>query len=310
MSDDGCVLCDGELDAVLGGVRDVRFGVAGEYRINRCRDCGLEQTAPRPTGGELRALYERHYNFGGEADTAYTGLRERLFGSWLYRLWLAIDGDVSFHRVKGSGRLLDVGCNEGRGLALHRQNGFDAEGLEPNRVAAADARARGFTVHAEDLRAFEPGAPYDIVVLSNVLEHALDPSTMLADVGRILRPGGEVWISCPNSESVLRRIFARAWINWHVPFHIVHFSGGALRRLLARAGFEVIAFAQETPALWVAQSLIAALYAEAGKPTARLRSPFLLAAWMLIVRGIFFPILWIANQSGRGDCLVVRARRN
>ncbi len=310
MSNDGCVLCNGELDVVLGGVRDVRFGVAGEYPIVRYRNCGLEQTAPRPTGGELRALYERHYNFGGEADTAYTGLRERLFGSWLYRLWLAIDGDVSFHRVKGSGRLLDVGCNEGRGLALHRQNGFDAEGLEPNRVAAADARARGFTVHAEDLRAFEPDAPYDIVVLSNVLEHSLDPSAMLADVGRILRPGGEVWISCPNSESVLRRIFARAWINWHVPFHIVHFSGEALRRLLARAGFEVIAFAQETPALWVAQSLIAALYAEAGKPTARLRSPFLLAAWMLIVRGIFFPTLWIANQSGRGDCLVVRARRN
>ncbi len=310
MSDDGCVLCDGGLDVVLGGVRDVRFGVAGEYRINRCRDCGLEQTAPRPTGGELRALYERYYNFGGEADTAYTGLRERLFESWLYRLWLAIDGDVSFHRVKGSGRLLDVGCNEGRGLALHRQNGFDAEGLEPNRVAAADARARGFTVHAEDLRAFEPDAPYDIVVLSNVLEHALDPSARLADVGRILRPGGEVWISCPNSESFPRRIFGRAWINWHVPFHIVHFSETVLRTLLARTGFEVVAFAQETPALWIVQSLIAAIYATAGKPTARLRSPFLLAAWMLIVRGFFFPTLWIANQSGRGDCLVVRARRN
>ncbi len=310
MINDGCVLCNGELDVVLDGVRDVRFGVGGEYRIARCRDCGLEQTAPRPTGRELRALYERHYNFGGETDTAYTGLRERLFGSPLYRLWLAIDGDVSFHRVKGSGRLLDVGCNEGRGLALHRQNGFDAEGLEPNRVAAAAARARGLTVHAKDLGAFEPDSPYHVVVLSNVLEHSLDPSAMLADVGRILRPGGEVWISCPNSESVLRRVFARAWINWHVPFHIVHFSGEALRSLLVQAGFEVIAFARETPALWVAQSLIAALYAEADKPTARLRSPFLLAAWMLIVRGFFFPTLWIANQSGRGDCLVVRARRN
>ena len=45
---------------------------------------------------------------------------------------------------------------------------------------------------------------YDVAVLSNVLEHALDPAVMLCDVARILKPGGEVWISCPNAASWLR----------------------------------------------------------------------------------------------------------
>jgi hypothetical protein len=36
--------------------------------------------------------------------------------------------------------LLDVGCNEGRGLSLCADNGFQAEGLELNEAAAALAR--------------------------------------------------------------------------------------------------------------------------------------------------------------------------
>ncbi len=305
-----CLLCGGTLRVVLSRVHDTRFGVAEAYDICCCLNCGLEQTHPPPSAEELKRLYEAYYNFGAEMGTIYTGLREWFLSSRLYRLWLALDGDVSFHAEVVSGRLIDIGCNEGRGLAIYRRNGFDAEGLEPNQVAAATARARGFTVYTEDFAEFEPDLPYDVAVLSNVLEHSLDPRAMLADVRRILRPGGEVWISCPNTESFLRHVFNRAWINWHVPFHIIHFSGLALRNLLVEAGFEVIAFGEKTPALWVAQSIIAALYAQAGKPTLRLRNPLLIAGCMLIVRGIFFPALWIANWSGRGDCLVIRARRN
>ena len=65
----------------------------------------------------------------------------------------------------------------------------------------------------------------------------LDPRLMLADVHRLLKPGGEVWISLPNSRSWLRGLFGRSWINWHVPFHITHFSADRLRSLLAEAGF-------------------------------------------------------------------------
>ena len=42
--------------------------------------------------------------------------------------------------------LLDVGCNEGRGLTMYAGNGFQAEGLELNRVAADAARQKGFVV--------------------------------------------------------------------------------------------------------------------------------------------------------------------
>jgi SAM-dependent methyltransferase len=302
-----CIVCGADTDEVLAQVVDTRFGVPGEYVICRCSVCGLEQTLPRPSPDDLKQLYETYYNFGGERGTTYTRLREWFFASWLYRIWLALDGDGSFHARKGSGRLLDIGCNEGRGLKIYKHNGFSPEGLELNPRAAAVARSAGFTVHEALLEDFRPVAAYDVAVLSNVLEHSLDPKRMLEDVARILKPGGQVWISCPNSESWLRRVFGRAWINWHAPFHIVHFSSLTLRELLVETGFTGVTVRQITPALWVASSTITKLFARAAKPTRQLRNPVLILAFIGFARAVLFPLLYLGNRLGRGDCLVVVA---
>jgi 2-polyprenyl-3-methyl-5-hydroxy-6-metoxy-1,4-benzoquinol methylase len=305
-----CLACGGKLVTVLTQVTDTRFGVVGEWDIARCETCGLEQTLPRPEPAELGRLYAAHYNFGGERNTLYTRLRGAFLTSPLYRVWLAIDGDISFHVQPGQGRLIDVGCNEGRGLSLYARNGFTAvEGLETNPTASAAARGRGFTVHEQELSEFQPSERYDVVVLSNVLEHALIPAEMLADVRRILKPGGEVWISCPNADSKFRHLFGRAWINWHVPFHITHFTETTLAKTVTGAGFEVIAQTQITPALWVAHSLLAWAGARPGKETRLLRNPFTIMAVMALTRGLLFALLFMANRAHVGDCLILRARR-
>ncbi len=220
-----------------------------------------------------------------------------------------MDGDISFHQCRGQGRLLDVGCNEGRGLQIYKANGYTAEGLELNEEAAKVARSQGFTVHSEDLAAFKPESTYDIAVLSNVLEHALDPGTMVRDISKILSPEGQLWISCPNNRSWLRDLFGRFWINWHVPFHIVHFSRETLTALVEGNGFEVVRVRNETPALWFTQSLIAWLFARPGRPTGQLRSVFCVLPIITIARFILFPLFFLANRIGRGDCLVLLARK-
>jgi 2-polyprenyl-3-methyl-5-hydroxy-6-metoxy-1,4-benzoquinol methylase len=302
-----CLLCSSSPIPILDNIFDARFGIKGIYSITRCPNCGLEQTSPLPSVSELKQLYENHYNFDGETDTAYTRLRQRLFSSFLYQLWLAIDGDISFHLMKGTGRLLDIGCNEGRGLQLYQQNGFEVEGLELNENAAEIARSQGFKVHTQLLQEFQPHEPYDVVILSNVLEHSLNPHEMLIQVNQILKPGGKICISCPNSRSWLRTLFGRFWINWHVPFHIVHFSKDSLSQLLKETSFQSIRVKEKTPSLWVSHSLIAKLYAKQGTPTKQMRTTVLVAPSILVIRILLFPILWLGNILGSGDCLVVTA---
>ena len=306
----GCLACGAILRAELQDVFDTRFGIGGGWHICRCMGCGIEQTVPLPASEELKHLYETYYNFSGEKGTIYTRLRIRFFSSVFYRFWLAIDGDISFHSIKGSGRLLDIGCNEGRGLKVYRRNGYTAEGLELNETAAAEAREAGFRIFADPLEKFEPEKLYDVVVLSNVIEHSLDPKEMLNHVNRVLEPGGQVWISCPNVDSWQRKNFDRYWINWHVPFHIVHFSQKTLTKILKETSFEIQEIRQESPALWVAHSIIVRLFAQFGRTTKQLRNPFLVAALLILIRIFFFPLLWLGNRLGRGDCLVVVAQKS
>jgi SAM-dependent methyltransferase len=304
-----CIQCGGKLVQTEQHLHDTRFGIDYECGAAICATCGLEQIFPAPEEKDLTRYYEDFYNFRGSDNRKYERLRQLFLFSPFYEIWMAIDGDISFYSYPGEGRLLDVGCNEGRSLTFYRNKGFYAEGLELNRVAAKSARSRGFVVYEGMLDSFEPNSLYNVVVLSNVLEHSLNPAAMLEDVSRILTHGGLVRISCPNSRSWLRRLFKTYWINWHVPFHIFHFSAVTLREALEKRGFAIKSMHDETPALWVAYSIIAGLCSKRGSLTRTLRNPLILAALMLLVRGIFFPLLWIGNRMGRGDCLVVEAEK-
>ena len=303
-----CFLCGHSINEELHGLTDNRFGSGGVYCIAKCYYCGLLQTIPRPDAEKLKQLYETFYNFGGEKKTIYTRFRDVFLSSFIYRSWMAIDGDISFHARKGRGRLLDVGCNEGRGMVFYRLNGFDPEGLELNERAAQNARMAGFVVHTKPLEEFQPEEPFDVVVLSNVIEHSLNPKEMLKNVRCVLKPDGHVWISCPNSQSWLRRLFGPSWINWHVPFHLFHFSNKTLGQLLQDAGLEITNLKYATPSHWVSQSVLAAIFARPGRQTRQLRSSLLVASLMIFCR-FFFPFLWLGNLAGRGDCLVVEAKK-
>lgn len=304
-----CSICGSPTLIRNTDLQDSRFGIRGLFSVDWCRSCGHCQMDPLPDSDTLRDLYEIHYNFRGQETGRYDRLRSFLFSSYLYRLWMSIDGDISFYLKKGRGLLLDVGCNQGRGLDIYTGNGFKVEGLELNRVAAAEAQNRGYPVWVQTLETLSPGERYDVVVLSNVLEHSLDPFGMLSAVNSLLKKSGEVWISCPNNKSWLRSLFGKYWINWHVPFHLSHFSSNSLQRLLDRTNFEVMGTRYETPSLWAAQSVIARLFSKPGEPTRQLRAPLLVASLMLLIRIFLFPALWIGNRLGRGDCLVVTARK-
>jgi 2-polyprenyl-3-methyl-5-hydroxy-6-metoxy-1,4-benzoquinol methylase len=308
--DPECIICQARLNAKVVDAFDTRFGIDGKYAVWRCSQCQLEQIYPVPLSADLKNLYESHYNFGGEKDTPYTRLREWFFSSFLYRAWIRIDGDLSFHARKGTGRLIDIGCNEGRGLEIYARNGFQVEGLELNDVAASQARNRGFIVHVLLIEDFRPAVPYDVAVLSNVLEHSVDPRQMLLDVRRILARSGQIWISCPNNQSWLRGVFGEYWINWHLPFHISHFSPETITNLLKQTGFTAIEIRQVTPAAWLASSVIARMFAKRGRLTRELRNPILLLFLMLLVRVFLFPFLWMKKRFGKGDCLLITAAKS
>jgi 2-polyprenyl-3-methyl-5-hydroxy-6-metoxy-1,4-benzoquinol methylase len=98
-----------------------------------------------------------------------------------------------------TGRVLDVGCADGSFAALVRAQGHHVTGTDLVLDPAVRSRVDAFI--QADLNAGLPesvAGPYDVIVAGDVLEHVIDPASLLAQLSERLAPGGEVMVSVPN----------------------------------------------------------------------------------------------------------------
>jgi 2-polyprenyl-3-methyl-5-hydroxy-6-metoxy-1,4-benzoquinol methylase len=304
-----CILCLNPCFRIKKNIYDTRFGFNKIFDIYKCNKCGIVQTRIDASGCDIQDLYESFYNYSGKNEKFYKKFRDAFFSSAFYKFWILIDGDISFHRRRGNGRLLDVGCNYGRNLLIYKNQGFTVEGIEINKHSVKTAQENGLAVHKGCIEEFNQHQFYDTVVLSNVLEHAVNPKEMLLSANRLLKPGGTVWISTPNIESWQRFLFGRYWINWHVPFHFSFFSVSTITNLLQSTGYRTIQTTNYSPSLWMAQSLLASFFSKKGQPSNIQRSPLVLGPLLVLIRMVLFPLLYIGDHLKRGDCLAIEAKK-
>jgi methionine biosynthesis protein MetW len=160
--------------------------------------------------------------------------------------------EVALSLLAGGERLLDVGCWNGGFLTRVERRGCYRElvGVDVVAEGVAAARARGFDAQVVDLNGDPlpfPDAHFDGVVHLAVLEHVFDPYSMIREIHRVLRPGGELVIAVPNVASLtnrLRILFGRIPITsadagWDGG-HLHYFTRHALDHFLADEGFEVV----------------------------------------------------------------------
>jgi SAM-dependent methyltransferase len=216
------------------------FPSDGEWSLYRCgnSDCGLIWLDPAPEPDEAMRAYEEGY---------YTHDQEigPLLGRVLLRMKTGIPGRLLgyLHYLKGlpRGRLLDVGCGNGRYLYEMRRLGWRVEGLEPDPLAARIAREKyDLHIHETTLEdAVLVGESYDVVTLNHVIEHLPDPAGCLSRCHDLLKPGGKLIVRAPNALSLGHSIFGKSWFPLDVPRHYFVFSPRSLGLLARKAGFEV-----------------------------------------------------------------------
>lgn len=113
-------------------------------------------------------------------------------------------------------RVLDVGCGGGSLSEAFARLGCRVVGVDPSAPsiavaadhAAAQALPIAYAVGAGERLPFPPAA-FDAVLCGDVLEHVADPEQVLAEIARVLRPGGPFLYDTPN-----RTVASRVALIW------------------------------------------------------------------------------------------------
>lgn len=152
---------------------------------------------------------------------------------------------------KTAKNILELGCGEGMfGSYLRGNLGAKVTGIEIETGFATKAKKNLDKVYigdAESIIKKLPAKSFDVIVANDVLEHMVDPYSVLKEANRILKNGGIVVSSIPNMR------------NFHVMYHLVRggqweyvesgildrthlrfFTKKSIRNMYERLGYEVV----------------------------------------------------------------------
>lgn len=225
----------------------------GEFHIARCTDCGFAFVNPRPPYEWLVRYYsERGHGHNGarasvpSAAEAYRRVLEReqrspnstVDAARMIATIRTLSGNG--HYAAGP-RLLDVGCGYGFFSREALWSGFDVTSLEvaslERQVAARIIGKEPIASSFEDYRTTAGG--FDVVLMSQVLEHAWDVNQWIEEARHSLTDGGILAIAVPNFGSVFRIVLGQRDPYVAPPSHLNFFTLGSLRALLEKHGFRV-----------------------------------------------------------------------
>lgn len=128
-------------------------------------------------------------------------------------------------------RVLDVGCGAGN-MYHHLSRYGDVIGVENHPSPVRVGQQRGYDIRQADgsRLPFEAGS-FDLVSALDVIEHNQDDQAMLAEMFRVLKPGGHVLISVPA--------FQWLWsFNDDLNKHVRRYTADGLQKKLAGVGFQ------------------------------------------------------------------------
>ncbi|MFA5275677.1 MAG: methyltransferase domain-containing protein [Candidatus Omnitrophota bacterium] len=218
---------------IKAGIQGFSYKITGdktqglELRIVSCLSCGLKYVNPRD---EMDKIFSRYSKL---EDELYLG--EEKGRRITARIILK-----QISRFRRKGKFLDIGCAAGFLLDEAAKQGWDTQGIELSEWLVNFARNElGLNVFRGTLsEAVFPSKYFDAIVLTDTIEHLVDPKGLMEEIRRILKPDGVLYISTPDIDSLLSRILKARW--WGIQHaHLYYFSRNTINRLLDASGFRV-----------------------------------------------------------------------
>jgi len=209
--------------------------------IVRCKHCTLIYVNPIVKDSD-KNYWGNEENYRKEAQLLFDGVaKHHRDPNYLEDLKL-------IERIKPEGEFLDIGTNMGFFLRHTSGRKWNTVGVEPSPTLSKIAR-RDFGLNVKTAYLHEAGFndnSFDVVTMTDVFEHISDPKAILADVKRVIKKDGILFIKVPNGNyNLLKLKLAKATnrLTEHDIFdsyeHITHYTQKTLVGMLKSCGFTV-----------------------------------------------------------------------
>ena len=213
------------------------------YDIIDCIRCGFKHIIPIPESHELEKIYSQEYY---SKDEPFYIERHTQDLSWWNLVFAERYDTFESYLPQDRKRILDIGSGPGFFLQYGKKRGWTTVGVELSNQAVFHSRGFGLEIHQKPFsRELIPKlGKFDVIHLSEVLEHLADPIATVRIAHDMLSPGGLLCVVAPNDYNPLQLCFQRAsgsrswWIS--PPHHINYFDFTSLNALLINNEFDVL----------------------------------------------------------------------
>lgn len=214
------------------------------YKLVRCSKCSFIYTLPRPTVEQLREFYNNSSYFYSEY------VPNKLDSN------IAKKSTVGLHKIikrynPDAKRILEIGCGYGHTLFGLSLNGYEVVGtdISKNRVEFAENNY-GIKVYNSEFPPDEFKNSFDVVIMSQLIEHVINPLDYLKNAANFLRKNGIIFISTPNIDCFIFHLLGKHYEPIKPPEHISFFGPKSLDFISKKAGLEPVKIWTENP-IWV-----------------------------------------------------------
>ena len=226
-----CPICGGTRHAKLFATRDYKQSISDDiFGVSRCKSCGAGYLSPRPSKAELGCYYDEHFYWSYENDELAKVSIEQLLA--LRRPQLEAKAAWLAHLTPG--RLLDIGTMKGDFIHHMQGLGWQAEGVE---FSTTPPNLFNMSIRYGDFLDMDfANESFDCITMWAVLEHVYEPAEYVANVARLLRPGGTFIFLVTNFNSVQGRFYEMD----DFPRHLNLFTKRSARLMLERVGLQML----------------------------------------------------------------------
>ena len=220
--------------------------------LGYCDDCGHGQLLTDLTKEQIADMYLAPSNHRGPTTNYLDGFSSDSLPDHL---------DILSKFVDRNSRILDVGCNQGYLLAaVHKF----ADTPEKNILGLdfIDTRSWHFPFEKIDINDQSSlvnmsgnHKEFQMVAITNVLEHVLDPITVLSGVRNFVSDDGVLLVEVPNSTENISssRLLSTSMVH---PHHTQYFTPDSLLHALNRSGFTPVEYRNWDYADWLSQQIV------------------------------------------------------